>query len=77
MTHLERRSDCIAARVSEAPASAQNTLSGSFSGAASPRAAIKAMCLAWTGYERLAVQNCTGWSCPLWVYRPYQGKGAS
>ena len=73
---LELRSRHVAKVVAGAPPSVQNTLSRAFSGAASPRAAIKAMCLCCTGYERLAAQNCTGWSCPLWAYRPFQGGGA-
>lgn len=67
----------VNAVINDAPPFAQNTLSRAFSGAASPRGAIKATCLACTGYERLAVRNCTGWTCPLWAYRPYQVEGAS
>ena len=58
--------------ISEAPSSTQKLLSRAFSGAASPRLAIKAMCLCCVGYEREQVKNCTGWSCPLWKYRPFQ-----
>jgi len=58
--------------VAEAPGSVKNTLTKAFSGSASPRAAIKAMCLTCVGYDRETVRNCTGYSCPLWKYRPFQ-----
>lgn len=47
-----------------------------YSGEASPRNAIKAMCLECTGYDREVIRGCTGYSCPLWTYRPYQIEGA-
>lgn len=62
----------VAKVISEAPESAQKTLTEAFSGAASPRKAIKAMCLTCVGYDRDAIRNCTGYSCPLWEYRPFQ-----
>lgn len=68
----ERREYATDAVVAAAPSSAQNTLTRAFSGDASPRQAIKAMCLTCVGYERSAITNCTGWSCPLWAYRPFQ-----
>jgi len=37
--------------IADAPDSCQNTLSRSFSGAASTRAAIKAFCLQCTGFD--------------------------
>ncbi len=42
-----------------------------YNGTAAPRSASKAQCLACVGYERLMVTRCTGFSCPLWAYRPY------
>ena len=48
-----------------------------YAGTASPRSAIKAQCLHCVGYERLMVTHCTGYSCPLWAYRPYQIKGVT
>jgi hypothetical protein len=66
------RTQRIADVVESAPTSVQNTLSRAFSGAASPRGAVKAMCLTCCGFDRLAVRNCSGWSCPLWAYRPFQ-----
>lgn len=58
--------------VSEAPESAKKALTQAFSGSASPRAAIKAQCLSCMGYDRESIKNCSGWSCPLWKYRPFQ-----
>jgi len=46
-----------------------------YEGTASPRSAIKAHCLVCVGYKRDEVTHCTGFSCPLWAYRPYQNKG--
>lgn len=69
------RADVVARRITEAPESCRNTLSQAFSGSASPRAAIKAQCLACVGYDRNAITNCTGWSCGLWAYRPFQKAG--
>jgi hypothetical protein len=57
--------------ISEAPESAQNTLTRAFSGSASPRQAIKAQCLTCTGFSRETIKNCTGFACPLWSYRPF------
>lgn len=37
--------------------------------------AIKAMCLHCTGYDRKAVKECTGLTCPLHPWRPYQVNG--
>ncbi len=48
-----------------------------YKGTASPRSAIKAQCLICVGYKRDEVSHCTGFSCPLWAYRPYQNKGGS
>lgn len=46
-----------------------------YKGTASPRSAIKAQCLICTGYDRGTITQCTGFSCPLWAYRPYQKRG--
>lgn len=55
-----------------APVSAKTILERAFEGAASPRAAIKAKCLECLNFDRKAIGACTGYSCPLWAYRPYQ-----
>jgi hypothetical protein len=65
------REDTVTSVISEAPESAQNTLRRAFSGDASPRQAIKAQCLTCTGFLRESIKNCTGFSCPLWLYRPF------
>ena len=58
--------------LSQAPESAKGVLAGAFSGSASPRKAIKAMCLSCTGFERKEIANCSSFACPLWQYRPFQ-----
>jgi hypothetical protein len=58
--------------ISEASESAKNTLREAFSGYASPRKAIKAMCLTCVGYDRQEIKNCSAHGCPLWKYRPFQ-----
>ena len=50
----------------------RGTMSKAFDGQASPRGAIKAMCLHCTGYERKVIVHCTSYGCPLWLYRPFQ-----
>jgi hypothetical protein len=69
---MHTREDRITKVVAEAPESAKNTLARAFSGSASPRSAIKAQCLVCVGYDRASIKNCTGYSCPLWKYRPFQ-----
>jgi hypothetical protein len=68
----EAREIRVERTISEAPESAKNALREAFSGSASPRKAIKAMCLSCVGFERDAIRDCTGYSCPLWKYRPFQ-----
>jgi hypothetical protein len=48
-----------------------------YAGIAPPRSAIKAQCLHCMGFERVMVTQCTGYSCPLWAYRPYQIDGVA
>jgi hypothetical protein len=59
--------DCIEA----APVSAKKILERAFKGEASPRAAIKAMCLVCLDFDRSEIGHCTAHACPLWEYRPY------
>ena len=61
-------------RLASIPASAQNIYVRAATGQASPRGAIKAMCLDCVGYDRQAVADCTSPACPLFHYRPYQSK---
>ncbi len=44
------------------------------SGKASPRQAIRMQCLEGCGYERNEVTCCTDTGCPLYRYRPFQGR---
>ena len=72
MTREER----VAKAVDEASLLYRPVMRKAYQGTASPRSAIKAQCLICVGYDRVAVTHCTGHSCPLWAYRPYQIKGA-
>lgn len=62
----------VAKILSGVPASTRRTLERAFDGKGGRTNAIKAMCLACTGFDRETVRNCTGWSCPLWKWRPFQ-----
>jgi hypothetical protein len=68
------RSQVIELRLKEAPESVKKTLARAFSGDASPRQAIRATCLACVGFDRDSIRNCSGYSCPLWSYRPFTGQ---
>lgn len=70
------RERTISLRVAEAPERSRNALTRAFNGSASPRQAIKAQCLSGVGFDRAAVRDCTGYSCPLWMYRPFQSVDA-
>jgi len=50
----------------------KGVLKKAYAGTASPRVAIRAMCLSCVGYLRVEVTNCTAFGCPLHKYRPYQ-----
>lgn len=68
MTREER----IAKELCDATQKYKGVMTKAFAGTCSPRAAIKAKCLECCSYERETIKNCTGYSCPLWAYRPYQ-----
>ena len=68
----EIREKRVERAISEAPESAKNTLREAFSGSASPRRAIRAMCLSCVGYDREEIRACSAFACPLWKYRPFQ-----
>ena len=69
MTREER----VAETLKNAPASAKMILGRAFGGQSSPRQAIKAKCLECLDFDRKGIADCTGYSCPLWAYRPFQG----
>ena len=71
MTRAER----IDKAVAESGQLYRTIMQKAYDGTAAPRSAIKAQCLACVGYERLMVTHCTGFTCPLWAYRPYQIRG--
>ena len=58
--------------VGKAPKSVQKLLLRAFSCEASPRQAIKAMCLECTHYDREVIATCSVSRCPLWEYRPFK-----
>jgi len=68
----EIREKRVKRAIEQAPESAKKTLTQAFSGSASPRAAIKAMCLSCVGFQRDEIRDCTAFACPLWKYRPFQ-----
>ncbi len=48
-----------------------------YSSTASPREAIKAMCLQCCWMDLEGIRGCTATACPLWEFRPYQKGGQS
>ena len=71
MTRAERVSKAIA----ESGQLYRSIMQKAYKGTAPPRSAIKAACLICTGYDRPSITHCTGFTCPLWAYRPYVLKG--
>lgn len=72
MTADVRRGEQVAKIVAEAPESARGILRRAFDGDGGRQNAIRAMCLACVGFRREDVRDCTGYSCPLWAWRPYR-----
>ena len=60
--------------ISTQPVTVRAGLARSFAKTASPRAAIKAMCLSCCHSDRDEVAHCTVMLCPLHAYRPFQGR---
>ena len=58
-------------QVSEIMLSKLKIFSRVFLGVASPRVAIRAMCLQCCQGEHAAIRDCSGEACALWRYRPY------
>lgn len=71
----EVRDEVVAKRTSEASPLYVKIVEKAYAGDCSPRSAIKAQCLICVGYDREAVTHCSGYSCPLWKFRPYQTAG--
>jgi hypothetical protein len=74
-TAQDRRAATVAKRLATCSPMFRPVLEKAYSGDASPKKAIKAMCLECVGYDRESIRSCTGYSCPLWLYRPYQTEG--
>jgi hypothetical protein len=68
------RQECINEVLATAPDMSRGIVARAFAGTASKRDAIKAMCLTCVSYERGQITECPVYRCPLWLYRPYQGK---
>lgn len=60
--------------LSQTPSLSAGIVKRAFLGAASPRGAIKAKCLACYNWQRTEVESCAVILCPLWNYRPFQEK---
>lgn len=71
------RAEAIDKRIADAGELYRPLMRRAFEGDCSPRQAIKAQCLICVGYDRDSVTNCTGYSCPLWTFRPYQNSGGT
>ena len=66
-THQQRVDD----RLESVPQMYRQLYFKTISGEASPRQAIKSMCLACVGHIRKEVTLCTDSACSLYKYRPY------
>ena len=69
----DRRKEVVKQVLADTGTMYRGTLNKAFTGKASPRGAIKAMCLSCVGFLPKEVRACTGYTCPLWSYRPFQG----
>ena len=69
------REERVTKAIDEASPLYRPVMRKAYAGVAPPRSAIKAQCLHCMGFERVMVTHCTGFSCPLWGYRPYQIEG--
>jgi len=53
------------------PAKYRKVYDRAVTGSASPRTAIKAMCIECFGGSASEIAGCTDIACPLYMYRPY------
>jgi hypothetical protein len=75
-TAQDRRAATVAKRLADCAPMFRPVMEKAYAGKSSPGKAIKAQCLICVGYDREAIRSCSGYSCPLWHYRPYQIEGA-
>lgn len=68
---MSRRDEVVDKRVAEASPLYRQIMLKAYEGDCSPRRAIQAQCLICAGYDREAIRTCSGFSCPLWRFRPY------
>lgn len=71
------RDEVVRRRISESSPLYRVIMQDAYQGTCSPRRAIKAACLHCVGFDRQAITHCTGYSCPLWAFRPYQKEGGN
>ena len=71
------RDEIVQKRLTEAGPLYRTIMAKAYAGDCSPRQAVKAQCLICVGYVRDSITRCTGYSCPIWAYRPYQNAGPS
>lgn len=71
------RAETVEKRIAEAGELYRPLIRKAYAGECSPRQAIKAQCLSCVGYDRDAIDNCTGYSCPLWHWRPLRNSGST
>ena len=69
------REERVNKAIAEAGILYRTIMQKAYNGSASPRSAVKAMCLQCVGYVRDDITHCSAYSCPLWAFRPYQIKG--
>jgi hypothetical protein len=72
---MTTRDEVVAKRIAEAGELYKPLMRKAYAGECSPRSAIKAFCLHCTGEDRQAIRTCSGYSCPLWRFRPYSEGG--
>lgn len=64
----------ILQKLKDIPAAYRGTYERAMTGR-SAKAAIRSFCLECVGWQREEIRLCTSPACPLYPYRPYQGKG--
>jgi hypothetical protein len=65
------RDERVTKVIAETPPRWRGILKRAYDGSGGRTNAIAAMCVHCTGYDVETVRTCTGYSCPLWQYRPY------
>jgi hypothetical protein len=69
------RDETVSKRIAEAGELYRPLMRRAYNKTCSPLQAIKARCLDCVGFDREAIRTCSGYSCPLWRFRPYSEGG--